>query len=192
MNFPANNLNFHWRWRWWDQIQAIFSNLFNFTFQPPCSAFCFLDQNDNIWECHPFKSTSSHFFFRTICIENTSRIQCFAQVSCTVELRTLVGFYRKIWYTVVFFVEINLSLLYIIYFENWKMYKLSTFLCFDTNWRHDRKNLQGFKKLKYFFHLRPLVIWSHWHELSKQEKSSFLVPLRGIFMRLNELGRVSN
>ena len=23
-NFPTHNLNFHWRWRWWDQIQAIF------------------------------------------------------------------------------------------------------------------------------------------------------------------------
>ena len=26
-NFPANNLNFHWRWRWLDQIQATFSTL---------------------------------------------------------------------------------------------------------------------------------------------------------------------
>ena len=26
-NFPAHNLNFHWRWRWWDQIQATFQNL---------------------------------------------------------------------------------------------------------------------------------------------------------------------
>ena len=24
VNFPVNNLNFHWRWRWWDQIQATF------------------------------------------------------------------------------------------------------------------------------------------------------------------------
>ena len=28
VNFPANNLNFHWRWRWWDQSQAIFLNHF--------------------------------------------------------------------------------------------------------------------------------------------------------------------
>ena len=28
--FPPTNLNFHWRWRWWNQIQAIFSNLFYF------------------------------------------------------------------------------------------------------------------------------------------------------------------
>ena len=28
VNFHANNLNFHWRW--WDQIQAIFLNLFYF------------------------------------------------------------------------------------------------------------------------------------------------------------------
>ena len=30
INFPANDLNFHWRWRWWDWIQAIFLNLFYF------------------------------------------------------------------------------------------------------------------------------------------------------------------
>ena len=24
VNFPTNNLNLHWRWRWWDQIQALF------------------------------------------------------------------------------------------------------------------------------------------------------------------------
>ena len=30
VNFPANNLNFHWSWRWWDRIQDIFSNLFYF------------------------------------------------------------------------------------------------------------------------------------------------------------------
>ena len=28
VNFPANNLNFHWRW--WDRIQATFWNLFYF------------------------------------------------------------------------------------------------------------------------------------------------------------------
>ena len=27
-NFPAHNLNFQWRWRWWDQMQAIVLNLF--------------------------------------------------------------------------------------------------------------------------------------------------------------------
>ena len=35
VNFPANNLNFYWRWRWWDWIQAIFLNLFYFTICPP-------------------------------------------------------------------------------------------------------------------------------------------------------------
>ena len=30
VNFPANNLNFHSRWGWWDWIQAIFLNLFYF------------------------------------------------------------------------------------------------------------------------------------------------------------------
>ena len=27
VNFPANNLNFDWRWRWWNRIKAIFLNL---------------------------------------------------------------------------------------------------------------------------------------------------------------------
>ena len=30
VTFPAHNLNFHWRWRWWDRIQAIIWNLFYF------------------------------------------------------------------------------------------------------------------------------------------------------------------
>ena len=30
VNFPANNLNFHWSWRWWHQIKAIVLNLFYF------------------------------------------------------------------------------------------------------------------------------------------------------------------
>ena len=29
-NFLAHNLNFHWSWRWWDQIQATFKNIFYF------------------------------------------------------------------------------------------------------------------------------------------------------------------
>ena len=31
VNFPTKNLNFHWRWRWWDQIKAVFLNLFYFS-----------------------------------------------------------------------------------------------------------------------------------------------------------------
>ena len=31
--FPVNSLNFNWRWSWWDQIQAIFLNLFYFIFK---------------------------------------------------------------------------------------------------------------------------------------------------------------
>ena len=38
VNFPINSLNFHWRWKWWDQIQAILLNLFYFTIAKP-SAF---------------------------------------------------------------------------------------------------------------------------------------------------------
>ena len=29
-NFPAHNLNFHWRWRWWNRIQATNLNFFYF------------------------------------------------------------------------------------------------------------------------------------------------------------------
>ena len=32
-NFPAHNLNFHSRLRWWDQIQTIFWNVFYFKYQ---------------------------------------------------------------------------------------------------------------------------------------------------------------
>ena len=40
-NFPAHNLNFHWRWRWWDQIQATFKNLLYFALKAvSCSAGC--------------------------------------------------------------------------------------------------------------------------------------------------------
>ena len=40
-NFPAHKLNFHWKWRWWDRIQAIFLNLFylfnwNFIYLKAC------------------------------------------------------------------------------------------------------------------------------------------------------------
>ena len=31
VNFPAHNLNFHWKWRWWDWIQTTISNNFYFT-----------------------------------------------------------------------------------------------------------------------------------------------------------------
>ena len=33
-NFPATKWNFHWRWRWWDRIKAIFLDIFYFQFFP--------------------------------------------------------------------------------------------------------------------------------------------------------------
>ena len=41
-NFPAHNLNFHWRWRWLDQIQANFLIIFYFKIQSgrSCWKFC--------------------------------------------------------------------------------------------------------------------------------------------------------
>ena len=50
-NFPANDLNFHWRWRWWDWIQAIFLNIFYFnskTFLPITKALVF---KSKCWFC---------------------------------------------------------------------------------------------------------------------------------------------
>ena len=46
-NFPAHNLNFHWRWRWCDQIQAIFLNLLYFT--NVCKQHCSI-HSSLIWE----------------------------------------------------------------------------------------------------------------------------------------------
>ena len=42
VNFPTNNLNFHWRWRWWNRIQAIILNLFYFIWMLPYLAVHFL------------------------------------------------------------------------------------------------------------------------------------------------------
>ena len=46
LNFHTNNLNFYWRWRWWDWIQAILLNFWYFAWylylcvhQRPPSAF---------------------------------------------------------------------------------------------------------------------------------------------------------
>ena len=39
LNFPANNLSFHWRWRWWDWIQATFKK--KITLQTSRSQFFF-------------------------------------------------------------------------------------------------------------------------------------------------------
>ena len=36
-NFPTNNLNFRWMWRWWVRIKATFSNLFYFKANGFCS-----------------------------------------------------------------------------------------------------------------------------------------------------------
>ena len=32
VNFPANNLNFHWMWRWWDWTHIVCLNIFYFTY----------------------------------------------------------------------------------------------------------------------------------------------------------------
>ena len=52
VNFPTHSLNFHWRWRWLDGIQAIFLNRFYFKikianswkFWPHCAKGAFVTQ----------------------------------------------------------------------------------------------------------------------------------------------------
>ena len=50
VNFPTYYSNFHWRWRWWDQMQTIFLNLFyfiNFSLQHALlSFFLFLQYSE--------------------------------------------------------------------------------------------------------------------------------------------------
>ena len=63
LDFPANNLNFHW-W-WWDQIQAIFLNLFYFSPPEYFDSKSNNKQGKNI-RCHSFtkKFWSIPFFAR--------------------------------------------------------------------------------------------------------------------------------
>ena len=47
VNFPANDLNFHWRW--WDRIKAIFLNLLYFNSLINCFEFvCFECESSNL------------------------------------------------------------------------------------------------------------------------------------------------
>ena len=62
-NFPALNLTFHWRWRWLDQIQATFWNLFYFTKQFWRSILASFSGTFNGQKYSPIK-------FNISCIEN--------------------------------------------------------------------------------------------------------------------------
>ena len=48
VDFAANDLNFHWRWRWLDQIQAIFLNLFYFI---SLKSLKWLKNFSGLWSC---------------------------------------------------------------------------------------------------------------------------------------------
>ena len=61
VNFPTDNLNFHWRLRRWDQIQAIFLNFFYFNNNKISISFYlqyffsfFLKSNDRQQKKNPF------------------------------------------------------------------------------------------------------------------------------------------
>ena len=61
INFPDNNLNFHWRQRWWDQIQAIFFNIFYFKLKDLslCQIFYRSDKvRMNLWS-HIFSKSAT-------------------------------------------------------------------------------------------------------------------------------------
>ena len=62
VNFPANNLNFHWRWRWLDRIQAIFLNLFYFT--GDSESLSEMSVTSHNWSYHPSTNNNPHI----ICI----------------------------------------------------------------------------------------------------------------------------
>ena len=52
VKFPAHNLNFHWRWRWWDQIQAIFLNFFYVNKQKKITICSFKIFQNRRWACY--------------------------------------------------------------------------------------------------------------------------------------------
>ena len=67
VNFPANNLNFHWRRRWWDQIQNIFLNLFYFKIK---LLFTGREKHTGLWKgSHPsvFVSKYQWGWLRSFC-----------------------------------------------------------------------------------------------------------------------------
>ena len=64
VNFPANNLNFHWSRRWWDRIQAIFLNLFYFNIKLYVFSYIFsISKSHQLWSRTLYTSceVSSHW-----------------------------------------------------------------------------------------------------------------------------------
>ena len=69
VNFPANNLNFHWMCRWWDQIQAIFLNLFYFKWEENMRISIFLGPLWMVIWCRPRvhrQRASIHIWFHLL------------------------------------------------------------------------------------------------------------------------------
>ena len=69
-NFPVHNLNFHWRSRWWDQIQAIFSNLLYFEFSSWRVARFFADFKSSV-HLHTYCTIVIFSFYFWIIWEST-------------------------------------------------------------------------------------------------------------------------
>ena len=66
-NFPAHDLNFHWRWRWWDQIQVTFWNSFYFNMGNICKNF---KNNGWIFATHSFTNSTLNTDFEAKRHEN--------------------------------------------------------------------------------------------------------------------------
>ena len=99
VNFPDNNLNFQWSWRWWDQIQTIFLNLFYFTRTFwPCLLTRTADQsNFKGWKkCRWLYIWDSVYF---VVVEHTGTQSCYGRNSDGWGFRSsrVVGFSPKIW-----------------------------------------------------------------------------------------------
>ena len=61
-NFPTHNLNFHWRWRWWDRIQATFKNRFNFIAIVAQTRSWLATFQDNVSYCKPSLTKREIFY----------------------------------------------------------------------------------------------------------------------------------
>ena len=85
-NFPTHNLNFHWKWRWWDRIQATFWNLFYFTtvsFENRMCNECMLTSHPSfVWLLMLVKLWYSSLYVRTMWLlfishTNLDFLKCF-------------------------------------------------------------------------------------------------------------------
>ena len=90
LNFPINNLNFHWRCRWWDQIQSIFLSLFYF------NIFIHFEEWFHCRKlyAHCKNINSTHFFLSEMNVNQTTKI--LGRVNSDIEAFYYVEFLYEI------------------------------------------------------------------------------------------------